>query len=116
VGSSCRVLPDLEENVCSPNVSTPNWSDEIVTVAAYANADRVGSPRGIPRAEIGRAAASHGGLVLITGEAGIGKTTLVTDAAEHARGLGALVLSGTCWDSDSAPGYWPAREGVLDPI
>ncbi|HEY0450588.1 AAA family ATPase [Actinophytocola sp.] len=64
-------------------------------------------PAGVLRAEIGRAAASHGGLVLVTGEAGIGKTTLVTDAMEAARRGGALVLSGSCWDSAAAPGYWP---------
>lgn len=50
---------------------------------------------------------SHGGLVLVTGEAGIGKTTLVTTAADEARRQGALVLSGSCWDSDSVPGLWP---------
>jgi tetratricopeptide (TPR) repeat protein len=64
-------------------------------------------PAGVLRAEIERAAESHGGLVLVTGEAGIGKTTLVTDAAEAARRAGALVLSGSCWDSAAAPGYWP---------
>lgn len=64
-------------------------------------------PAGVLRAEIGRATASHGGLVLVTGEAGIGKTTLVTDAMDVARGLGALVLSGSCWDSSAAPGFWP---------
>ncbi|HEV2777857.1 MAG TPA: AAA family ATPase [Actinophytocola sp.] len=64
-------------------------------------------PAGILRAEIGRAVDSHGGLVLVTGEPGIGKTALVTGAAEDARKLGALVLHGSCWDSDSAPGYWP---------
>jgi hypothetical protein len=64
-------------------------------------------PAGVLRAEIARAAESHGGLVLVTGEAGIGKTTLVSGAAEQAKRLGALVLSGSCWDSDSAPGYWP---------
>ncbi|TDV53812.1 ATP-binding protein [Actinophytocola oryzae] len=66
-----------------------------------------GHPAGVLRAEIGRATASHGGLVLVTGEAGIGKTTLVTDAMEVAREQGALVLSGSCWDSDAAPGFWP---------
>ncbi|MGH3241066.1 MAG: ATP-binding protein, partial [Spirillospora sp.] len=64
-------------------------------------------PAGVLRAEIGRAADSHGGLVLIAGEAGIGKTALVTEAVEEARRQGALVLSGSCWDSDGAPGYWP---------
>jgi hypothetical protein len=42
-------------------------------------------PAGVLRAEISRAVDSHGGLVLVTGEAGIGKTALVTGAAEEAR-------------------------------
>ncbi|TMR94468.1 ATP-binding protein [Nonomuraea basaltis] len=64
-------------------------------------------PAALLRAEIARVIGSHGGLVLITGEAGIGKTTLVTSAARDARRQGALVVGGACWDSDSAPGYWP---------
>ncbi|MFD3786676.1 ATP-binding protein [Streptomyces cyaneofuscatus] len=64
-------------------------------------------PAGILRSEIVRATESHGGLVLVTGEAGIGKTTLVTDGAHEARRRGALVVGGSCWDSDSTPGYWP---------
>ncbi|WP_436771004.1 ATP-binding protein [Yinghuangia sp. YIM S09857] len=66
-----------------------------------------GHAAGVLRAQVERATASHGGLVLVTGEAGIGKTTLVADAAEEARRRGALVLGGSCWDSDNAPGYWP---------
>jgi tetratricopeptide (TPR) repeat protein len=69
-------------------------------------------PAGLLRAEIERAATSHGGLVLVTGEAGIGKTTLVTEALHEARRQGALVLSGACWDSASAPGYWPWTQVV----
>lgn len=69
-------------------------------------------PAGVLRAEISRAVESHGGLVLVTGEAGIGKTTLVTLAAEEARARGALVLGGSCWDSDNAPGYWPWTQVV----
>ncbi|WP_084963084.1 AAA family ATPase [Thermoactinospora rubra] len=64
-------------------------------------------PAALLRAEISRTVASHGGLVLVTGEPGIGKTTLLTSAAEEARRQGALVLSGSCWDSEAAPGYWP---------
>ncbi len=64
-------------------------------------------PVGVLRAEISRATDSHGGLVLVTGEAGIGKTALVTDAVGVARERGALVLSGSCWDSSAAPGFWP---------
>lgn len=69
-------------------------------------------PAALLRAEIARAADSHGGLVLVTGEAGIGKTTLVTTAMDVARRAGALVLSGTCWDSAAAPGYWPWTQAV----
>ncbi|MGK5632928.1 AAA family ATPase, partial [Streptomyces sp. URMC 123] len=54
-----------------------------------------------------RALAGNGGLVLVTGEPGIGKTTLVAEAAEAARRQGALVLGAACWESDGAPGYWP---------
>ncbi|WP_461030507.1 ATP-binding protein, partial [Streptomyces sparsus] len=69
-------------------------------------------PAALLRAEIGRATDSHGGLLLVTGEAGIGKTALATEAADEARRRGALVLSGSCWDSDSAPGYWPWTQVV----
>ncbi|OZM74989.1 ATPase [Amycolatopsis antarctica] len=64
-------------------------------------------PAELLRGVVRRAAGSHGGLVLVTGEAGIGKTTLTTGAAAEAAEQGALVLHGACWDSDSAPGYWP---------
>ncbi|MET8251404.1 AAA family ATPase [Micromonospora sp. NPDC005197] len=64
-------------------------------------------PAALLRAELDRAATSHGGFVLVTGEPGIGKTTLVTSVAREARRRGALVLGAACWDSDSAPGYWP---------
>ncbi|MFI6183880.1 ATP-binding protein [Nonomuraea sp. NPDC051191] len=64
-------------------------------------------PAALLRAEVSRVIDSHGGLVLVTGEAGIGKTTLVTSAAAEARRRGALVVGGACWDSGSAPGYWP---------
>ncbi len=66
-----------------------------------------GHPAGSLRARIAGAMRGRGGLVLVTGEAGIGKTTLVTRAAEEARQHGSLVLTGWCSDGDSTPGYWP---------
>lgn len=62
---------------------------------------------GLLDAEIARTVGSHGGLTLIAGEAGIGKTALVTRAAREAGRRGFLVLGGSCWDADNAPGYWP---------
>ncbi|MFI9464006.1 ATP-binding protein [Streptomyces xiamenensis] len=64
-------------------------------------------PAEVLRSAVRRSAGSHGGLILVTGEAGIGKTTLVRRTAEEARREGALVLGGSCWDSAHTPGYWP---------
>ncbi|GAA1337071.1 hypothetical protein GCM10009660_18520 [Catellatospora bangladeshensis] len=88
---------------CFHPIRPPGWT-RFVAVMRLIGRDH---PSGVLRAEIDRAARSHGGLVLVAGEPGIGKTTLVTGAAEEARERGALVLGGSCWDSDSAPGYWP---------
>ncbi|MEE3919857.1 AAA family ATPase [Micromonospora sp. BRA006-A] len=64
-------------------------------------------PAALLRAEVARLVDSHGGLVLVTGEPGIGKTTLVSAAADEARRGGALVLGAACWDSDTAPTTGP---------
>ncbi len=45
--------------------------------------------------------------VLVAGQAGIGKTSLVRAAAATAAGQGAEIGWGTCIDVDGAPGYWP---------
>lgn len=50
------------------------------------------------RAALGAASAGRGSAVLISGEAGIGKTRLVAELADAARGCGAQVLSGRCID------------------
>jgi DNA-binding SARP family transcriptional activator len=50
---------------------------------------------------------SHGGLLLITGDAGIGKTMLATEVAHRAENRGARVAIGRCHEADLAPPYWP---------
>ncbi|WP_345572420.1 AAA family ATPase [Nonomuraea rosea] len=64
-------------------------------------------PAAVLRGEVERALVSHGSLVLVSGEAGIGKSTLVASAAEEAVRGGARVLGGACWEGEGAPGYWP---------
>ena len=49
----------------------------------------------------------HGALALISGEAGIGKTTLATDLVQQAMKNGALVLSGHCYAFTTTPPYSP---------
>jgi DNA-binding SARP family transcriptional activator len=53
------------------------------------------------------AVAGSGGLLLLAGEAGIGKTRLAEELAALARERNADVLWGRCWEAGGAPAYWP---------
>jgi predicted ATPase len=46
-------------------------------------------------------------LVLVTGEAGIGKTSLLQRYAAEIAERGARAVWGTCWEGDQAPALWP---------
>lgn len=65
------------------------------------------------QAALDAAAVGRGALVLVTGEPGIGKTTLLSETARVAADRGARVLRGRCWDDDGSPPYWPWAH-VLD--
>ncbi|NED98794.1 ATP-binding protein [Phytoactinopolyspora halotolerans] len=69
-------------------------------------------PAQLLRAEVQRTLGSHGGFVLVAGEPGVGKTTLVAQVLHDADRQGALVVGGTCWDREGAPGYWPWVQAV----
>jgi DNA-binding CsgD family transcriptional regulator/tetratricopeptide (TPR) repeat protein len=49
--------------------------------------------------------AGRGGVVLIAGEPGIGKTRLLTEVAERARAAGWPVLAGRAYESEGMPAY-----------
>ena len=75
------------------------------------------------RAALGRAAAGQPAIVVVAGEAGIGKTRLVTELLGEAGELGAVALTGGCLDvGDGVLAYAPLVEalrslvGVLDPL
>jgi DNA-binding SARP family transcriptional activator len=60
-----------------------------------------------------------GGVVLVEGEAGVGKTRLVQEAARDAEWRGAQVLWGHCQEMESLPPFAPwveALDGGLSPL
>jgi DNA-binding SARP family transcriptional activator/class 3 adenylate cyclase len=58
------------------------------------------------------AIAGEGRLVLVEGEAGMGKTALVEHFAARARAGGATVCFGRAWEDEGAPPFWPWVEVV----
>ncbi len=61
----------------------------------------------ILRTRLDSALVGHGSLVLIGGEAGIGKTALAETLCREADTQGALVLVGRCYDLTETPPYGP---------
>src|SRR5688572_21385440 len=59
------------------------------------------------REALAAAAGGHGHLVLLSGEAGIGKTTLARDLSGEATLRGCRVLAGSCYDLTNSPPYGP---------
>ena len=59
------------------------------------------------RRVVDQAMAGRGRQLLLAGEAGIGKTALLTEAARYAEAQGARVAWGWGWPGEGAPGYWP---------
>ena len=62
------------------------------------------------REHLAAALAGHGSLILIGGEAGIGKTALAEALTAEAAAQGALVLVGRCFDLSETPPYGPWAE------
>jgi DNA-binding CsgD family transcriptional regulator len=66
------------------------------------------------RARLEEARAGRGGLVMLVGEPGIGKTRTAEEFAEYARGEGATVLWGRCYDGEWSPPYGPFAEAIAE--
>jgi hypothetical protein len=59
------------------------------------------------RRMVDEAVAGRGHLLLLAGEAGIGKTTMLAAAAGYAESRGTRVAWGWGWPGEGAPAYWP---------
>jgi predicted ATPase/DNA-binding CsgD family transcriptional regulator len=64
------------------------------------------------QAHLDQLAATGFRVVLLDGEPGIGKTTLLQALAEQARGVGCLVLRGGAWDAAGMTPYLPFLEAI----
>src|SRR5262245_23241826 len=60
------------------------------------------------------ARAGHGAVVLLEGEAGIGKTRTLEELAETARADGSMVLWGRCYEGEAARPYGPFAEALTE--
>jgi eukaryotic-like serine/threonine-protein kinase len=62
------------------------------------------------RTALADAIAGRGGLVMLGGEPGIGKTALADEISSEAAARGAQVAWGRCAEDSGAPAYWPWME------
>jgi DNA-binding SARP family transcriptional activator len=56
--------------------------------------------------------AGRGRPFLLAGEPGIGKSRLADELIAEAKGRGARVLVGRCWEAGGAPAYWPWAQSL----
>jgi DNA-binding CsgD family transcriptional regulator len=66
------------------------------------------------RSRLEEARSGRGGLVMLVGEPGIGKTRTAEEFAERARADGATVLWGRCYEGEWAPTYGPFAEALAE--
>jgi predicted ATPase len=62
---------------------------------------------GVLRDALAAAGAGRGGVVLLIGPAGMGKSALLSAFGDEAARAEATVLEGSGWESGGAPAYWP---------
>src|SRR5262245_55662867 len=90
----------------------PTMSAAVIPLLAISSTPLVGRDRELTilRHHLDTALAGRGSLVLLSGEAGIGKTALAEALCREARNQGALVLVGRCYDLAETPPYGPWTE------
>jgi tetratricopeptide (TPR) repeat protein len=64
------------------------------------------------KAKLADARSDRGGLVMLVGEPGIGKSRLIEEFTEHARSDGAAVLFGACFEGEWVPPFAPFADAI----
>jgi DNA-binding SARP family transcriptional activator len=103
-------LRALEQAILRHEVPAPEApAAEVAGVEARTVGVFVGRDRELAEllAGLDEALAGRGGLILVGGEPGIGKSRLAGELAGQAKARGARVLSGRCWEAGGAAPYWP---------
>lgn len=119
VSAARRVFrdPDCIENVYGRGY---RWTVPIVVVPQPPEPRVSSPPQGARKGMLGRqgeldlvdslarrAAGGDGGVCLVSGDAGIGKTRFLRAARDVAVDLGARIAIARCRDMEGAPPYWP---------
>lgn len=88
---------------------TPPAAEEAVSVSPAPADQLVGrtAERERLREAVGRLVAGDGGVVLLAGEPGIGKTALLRALTTDATSRGVPVVWGRCHEAEGAPAFWP---------
>ena len=61
---------------------------------------------------LGDALSGQRGIIVLSGDAGIGKTRLVSEITRRARGQGARVAEGHAYPGEGAPPFWPWAQAL----
>jgi DNA-binding SARP family transcriptional activator len=97
-----------------PALAVPKSRSAEAEISVRRGADFVGrsAELRILREALDDARAGHGGLVLVSGEPGIGKSRLADEFLAQAREERVRVLVGRCWEAGGAPVYWPWMQSL----
>src|SRR5262245_28107013 len=120
--TSAAVVADALEAMLTSAPALPNESElaparharERTSLDRLASGVFVGRSREITQVREGleAALAGQGGLLLVSGEPGSGKTRLTEELTTYARMRGARVLVGKCFDGKGAPAFWPWVQAI----
>ena len=106
-----RELRELERAILAqdPGLDPPAAVATVPADGRPAAARLVGRERELAdvRTPLESALAGAGGVILVGGEPGIGKSRFAEALAALAHDRGARVLVGRCWEAGGAPPYWP---------
>lgn len=99
-------LDNLSEEVAAPAVTAGAPDNPLDRLASGVFVGRESESQEL-RLMFDGARRAAGGVALLVGEPGIGKTRMAEELLTYGRMNGAQVLTGRCYEGEGAPAYWP---------